>query len=260
MLQPAATTAFDAVAATLSSLAYLAVAFAVLSGARRDARAQVFMVIAATSALPYALSPLQWWKGSAVYGPRLLAATAVSFAVGSAALFHFSQVFPSRRPWIRAHRNWLIAAYTLPALPVAAIAWFVGGIVAQAAGLDVTGTGGLGAVVDGGAIVIAMLLALPVVFVVALVLPFASVMSLFTSWREAKQRADAPARVATFLMLVSQMGGGILSVLVLPMLHLVGVGAFLAVSIAALAYAFALLFPAAFAWAAFRGGVLNIST
>lgn len=259
LLQPASATAFDAVAATVSLLAYLAVAIAALARAPRDARAQVFTAVAVTGVLPYALSPLQWWKGNAVYTAALVAATAVSFSIGGAALFHFTQVFPSRRPWIRAHPAWLVAAYVVPALPVAALAWIAGGLTAQMAGLDASGSGGLGAV-SAGASAMAMLLALPVVFVVGIVLPFSAVMSLFNSWKEAKKTGDQPARLTTFWMLISQMGGGVLSVLVLPMLHLVGVGPLWATAIAALAYAFALLFPAAFAWAVFRARVLSTST
>jgi hypothetical protein len=260
LLQPASATAFDAVAATVSLLAYLSVGIVVLARSPRDVRAHVFMIVAAAGVLPYALSPLQWWKGNAVYTPALIAATAVSFSIGSAALFHFTQVFPAKRPWIRGHRGWLVAAYIVPALPVAAIAWLIGGLTAQVAVLDTTGSGGFGAVADPGTIAVEMLLALPLVFLVGVVLPFSAVMSLFNSWKEAKNTADERARSATFWMLLSQMGGGVLSVLVLPMLHLIGVAALWGTAIAALAYGFTLLFPAAFAWAVFKGAALSTST
>jgi Na+/melibiose symporter-like transporter len=93
---------------------------------------------------------------------------------------------------------------------------------------------------------------------VGVVLPFCGVLSLFKSWKEAKQDGNEPARVATLRMLISQMGGGLLAVLVLPLLHLIGIGSPWSTAIATLAYAFALLMPLAFA-AAVRGGLLNTS-
>jgi hypothetical protein len=245
ILQPPAATAFDAAASVASLLVYLGVAVIVLVRAPRDSRAQVFLVVALCSAVPYALSPLQWSMGNAVYTPAVIAATSVAFALGSIALFHFTQVFPRRRPWIGAYRFWLAAAYVLLPIPVAAIAWVIGSLVG---GVADTGSGGLGAVSVGvgeGA-GIALLLMIPVIFVVGLVLPFGGVMSLFKSWQEAKRDGDVPARSATFWILMSQMGGGVLSVLVLPLLHVAGVGAPWSLLIAALAYAFALLLPLAY--------------
>src|SRR5215217_3824451 len=124
MLQPPSVTTFDAVVSVVSLVVYLGVAFAALARAPRDSRTRVFLVVALTSAVPYALSPAQWWKGTGVYTPAVIAVTAVAFAVGGVALFHFTQVFPWRRPWIRAHFGWLAACYAVLPLPLAAVAWF----------------------------------------------------------------------------------------------------------------------------------------
>lgn len=253
LLQPQSTTVFDAAASALSLTVYLAVAIAALARAPRDVRARTFLAVALTSAVPYALSPLQWWKGTAVYTPAIIAATAVSFALGSAALFHFTQVFPRRRPWIRAHATWLVAAYALPPAPIATIAWFVGTVTQQVAALDAAGSGGLGAVSDTGLIAIVVLLSVPLVVLVGVVLPFCGVLSLFKSWQEAKQDGNEPARLVTLRMLISQMGGGVLAVLVLPLLHLIGVGPPWSAVVAALTYACALIMPLAYAAAARRG-------
>lgn len=258
LLQPPSATAFDAAASALSLTVYLVVAIAGLGRAPRDARARTFLAVALTGAVPYALSPLQWWKGTAVYTPAIIAATAVSFALGSAALFHFTQVFPRRRPWILAHTTWLAAAYVVPLVPVAALAWFVGQVTQQVAALDTAGSGGLGAVSDAGLIAILMLAAFPLVVLVGVVLPFCGVLSLFKSWQEAKKEGNAPARVATLRMLISQMGGGVLAVLVLPLLHVIGVGPPWSAVIAALTYGFALIMPLAYAAAA-RSGMLSTS-
>lgn len=257
LLQPQSATAFDAAASALSLMVYLAVAIAVVARTPDDIRARTFLAVALTSAVPYALSPLQWWKGNGVYTPAVIAATAVSFAIGSAALFHFTQVFPRRRPWIRAHVAWLVAAYVVPPVPLAAIAWFVGSLTQQFAALEATGSGGLGAVSDG-LIAIVVLLALPMIVLIGVVLPFAGVLSLFKSWQEARNDDDSAARAATFRLLISQMGGGVLAVIVLPLLQLIRVGPPWSTIIAALAYAFALVMPLAYAAAA-RDGILSTS-
>src|SRR5262245_767299 len=121
VLQAPAPTALDAVAATISLLVYLAVGAAAVASAPRDARARTFLGVAAASAGPYALSPLQWWKGTAAYTPAVLALTTTAFTVGSVALFHFTQVFPYRRPWIRKHFRWVLSAYVVLPPPVALV-------------------------------------------------------------------------------------------------------------------------------------------
>jgi hypothetical protein len=123
---------------------------------------------------------------------------------------------------------------------------------------DPSGVSSLGAV-SPGLVGISLLIALPAVFVVALAMPFGGLMSLFKSWQEAKLSGNEPARLTTVWMLVSQLAGGLLAVLVVPMLHLLGVGPRWAMVIAAFSYAFALLFPLTFAAAVWRYRLLNIS-
>jgi hypothetical protein len=259
MLQAPAPTALDAVAATISLLVYLAIGAAALAAAPRDARARTFMTIAVASAGPYALAPLQWWKGSAAYTPAILAVTTTAFTVGSVALFHFSQVFPYRRPWIRERFRWLLAAYLVLPPPVTLITWLVGSLLVP---MDTAGSGGVGAVSMGVSELTILLLIVPLLlllFVVGLVLPFSGVMSLVKSWQEAKKARDAPARTTTFWMLMSQLAGGVLTVLVLPLLHYAGITGAGAMLIAGLAYAFGLLMPLAFAAAVWRYRMLSTS-
>jgi hypothetical protein len=243
MLRPPAATALDAVASGVSLLVYLGVALAAIARAPGDARARTFLAVAIASAVPYALSPLQWWKGNGAYTAAVIALTASSFALGSVALFHFAQVFPRRRPFVAAHFAWVLAAYLLVPVPVAVAAWIVGGLVTSV--VD-TGSDGLGAVLPIEAEVL-LLLIIPLIFVVGIVMPFAGVMSLFKSWQESGRDGRARDRQATLWMLASQLGGGVLAILVLPMLHLVGIGAPWSLVLAALSYTFALLLPFAFA-------------
>ena len=246
MLQPPSATAFDAVASLVSLLVYLGIAIAAIARAPGDARARTFLAVALASAVPYALSPLQWWKGDAVYTPAIIAVTAVAFTLGAAALFHFTQVFPARRPFISRHMRWVALAYLLP-IPVWVLAWGVGSIFA---GVAAAGSGGVGAVSPEMGIGLLVLM-VPALLVVGVLLPLAGVLSLVKSWREARTDGRDRDRSAALWMLVSQLGGGVLSILVLPMLHLVGIGPPWSVVIAALSYAFALLLPLAFAGYAF---------
>lgn len=246
MLQTPSATAFDAIASCVSLVVYLGAAIVALARRPADVRARVFLVIALTSAVPYSLTLLQWWKGAGVYTPPAIAATTAAFAIGSAALFHFTQVFPSRRPWIRAHGRWLIAAYALPPIPAALVAWVLGTIMTAMEAATQSGSGGLGAVSAGLTETVILLGAIPMVVVIGIVLPLAGMLSLFKSWKEAKQAQNEPARVATFWMLISQLGGGVLAILVLPLLHLAGVPAILSTVFAGFAYAFAMILPIAF--------------
>lgn len=243
MLRPTGTTAFDAVASCISLIVYLGVAVAVLARRPHQAYARVFFVVALTSAAPYVLTLLEWWKGTGVYSPASIALVSAAFCVGSAALFHFTQVFPWRRPWIRAHGRWLIAAYVLPLLPIAVAAWVVGGLM-MAMQSD-QGSGGLGAVSAGLSDALVILVGLPFLLLIGVVLPLAGVLSLVKSWREAKNASNEPARQATFWMLISQLAGGVLAILVLPMLGLAGVPPLWSTIFGGFAYAFALVMPIA---------------
>jgi hypothetical protein len=250
MLQPPSATAFDALASSVSLLVYLGVALAAIVRSPADARTRTFLGVALASAIPYTLSPLQWWKGYGVYTPAVIALTTVAFTVGAATLFHFTQVFPRRRPFITAHFRWVAAAYLLP-VPLWALAWAVGVMLTGAvADVATTGSGGLGAVsseLSPAMTVVVLVLMVPARLLGGVLLPFAGLLSLVKSWREARTEGRARDRSATLCMLVSQLGGGVLSILVLPMLHLIGVGPPWSVGIAALSYAFALLLPLAFA-------------
>jgi hypothetical protein len=244
MLQPPSATVFDAVASALSLLVYLGVAVAAIVRDFRSAAARAFLAVAIASAVPYALSPLQWWRGNGVYTPAIIALTSTAFALGGVALFHFTQVFPARRPFAAAHFGWIAAAYAVLPLPVAFIAWTIAAAIVTFNSVS-TGSGGLGAV-SAGVTVVGLLLVILLLLVVGALLPLAGVLSLVKSWREATQDGRERDRATTLWMLISQLGGGVLAILVLPMLHLIGVGPPWSVVIAALSYAFALLLPLAF--------------
>jgi len=246
MLQPPSVTVFDAAASLVSLAVYVGAAILMLARRPRDSAARVFLVIALTSAVPYMLSAAQWWKGAGVYRPWTIALTAAAFSVGSTALFHFAQVFPWRRPWITAHGRWLIAAYVVPTVSVGAAAWVLTGILSQ---MQADAPPDQFAIASTAVPLVQWLVvmaALPAIFVVGVVFPLVGVTSLAFSWREAKARANEPARITAFWMLISQMGGGVLAVLVIPLLHVIGVSAPWPTIFGVLVYGFALIMPIAY--------------
>jgi hypothetical protein len=242
LFQAPVATAFDAASSFVSAGAYLAVGFAAVAYAPKDLRARMFLAVALASSAPYGITTLMWFRGSAVAISRpVIIVTALSLMLGSVALLHFTQVFPWRRPWIRVHGRWLIAGYAIILAVTASAAWLTRGI-------EFTGSGGLGAVSAGPEIALVLLLVvLPVIFILGIVTPFAGLFSLYKSWLAAKAAGIEAARVTTFWMLISQMAGGVLTILIVPLLHLVApTGPWVTIA-AALLFGFGLLMPVAFA-------------
>jgi len=236
----------------VSAALYLAIGIGAIACAPTDSRTRTFFTIALASLAPYLLPAL---LGHIGYGTMLMVAaitTGASLAVGSVALFHFTQVFPLRRPWIRAHAIWLVAGYLVlpPGAMIGALALLP--IVRMTAAMDASaGSGGLGAVSSGVALVFLVVL-IPVIFVIAIVLPFAALLSLYKSWQEAKREGRDSARVATLTILISQLAGGVLTILVVPILHLVAPASAWAMVAATMLFACGLLFPIAFAAAVWK--------
>jgi hypothetical protein len=183
----------------------------------------------------------------------------LSLMFGSLTLFHFTQVFPWRRPWIRSHGKWLIAGYCLVPIAMAIPIWILGPLFTEI-GSVTSGSGGLGAVSAGMTESLAMLLVvLPVLFVLGLVVPFAAVFSLYKSWLLAKATHQEAARVTTFWILISQMAGGVLTILIVPLLHFVAPAGPWATIAAVLLFAFGLMMPLMFAAAVWKYRVLDLN-
>ncbi len=241
----------------MSAALYVIVGIGVLARTPRDARALTFFTISIASVAPYMLPATMARLGTGVLMASATVVTIVSLAVGSVALFHFTQVFPERRPWIRVHGFWLTVAYgTLP-MGAAVGAWaalpivrMMSGLSAQAAAAEAAGTG---VVLDAfgpiGALqaVILLVVLIPTIFLVGVVLPFAALLSLYKSWQDAKKERRDGARVTTLTILISQLAGGVLTILVVPLLHLAApTGPWVTIA-ATLLFGFGLLFPIAFA-------------
>jgi hypothetical protein len=264
LLQAPAATAFDAVSALLSASVYLLVALAAIARAPRDARTRVFLAVAAASAAPYCLTALIWRDGGrAVWSRPVIVTVAASLMLGSLALLHFCQVFPWRRPWIRRRQRWLWSGYAAVGLLTVLGASLVPAIDASDGGLGAgaPGGGGLGAVsapIDAVLALVMVGVLMPVLVVLGIVVPFAGLLSLYKSWATARARDLRAARISTWWMLVSQMGGGVLTILIIPLLRLVAPRGPWVTIAAALLFGFSLLMPLAFAAGVFALGVLDL--
>ena len=263
-LFPKVATGFEVLAAIVSAALYLVVAVAAVARAPRDIRARVFLVTAVASAAPYSVTVLLWARGAnASFTMWVMGLVGLSLMFGSLTLFHFTQVFPWRRPWIRSHGKWLIAGYALVPIAMAVAFWFLAPLFTALNGMataESTGSGGLGAVSAGiSESLVLLLVVLPALFVLGLVLPFVAVFSLYKSWLLAKAAHQEPARITTFWILISQMAGGVLTILVVPLLHFVAPTGPWATIAAVLLFATGLLMPLTFAAAVWKHGVLDFN-
>jgi hypothetical protein len=266
VLQPPSATAFEAIAAMMSAALYLIAGAGALARAPGDVRARVFFAVALASAAPYSVTALIWARGSgAAYTLPVIVGVGLSLMLGSLALFHFTQVFPWRRPWNRAHARWLYAGYLAVAIVAATIAIAAGAVTWKMTGalgdLEASGSGGLGAVSAGigeTAGILIILVALPLLFGLGVAVPFAALWSLYKTWLAAKSAGVQPARVTTYWILISQMGGGVLAILIIPLLHVVApTGPWVTIA-AVLLYGFGLLMPIAFAAGVWKYRVLDL--
>lgn len=244
-------TAFDIWTGIASAAVYVIVGVAVLASAPNDARARTFFTIAIASLGPYLLPAAMGRFGSGALMAVATMTTGASLAVGSVALFHFTQVFPSRRPWIRAYGLWLAAAYVVLSLGAVIGAYALLPVILAMSDMAGSGSGGLGAVSSDSALLLLFVL-IPTIFVVGIVLPFGALLSLYKSWQEAKREGRDGARAITLTILISQLAGGVLTILIVPLLHLVAPVGPLVTIAAVMLFGFGLLFPIAFAIGAWK--------
>jgi hypothetical protein len=248
-------TAFDALSSLVSAGIYAIVALAALAQAPHDARVRVFAAVALSGVAPYWITAQIWAVGgSSAFTKRAIVFVALSLMMGSLALFHFTQVFPWRRPWIRRHGSRLWAAYVV-------IPTFIGLVAFLTPGIEPRGAGGLGAVSPGLGVLLllaAVAVAGAIVVLLGIVVPFAGLLSLYKSFLAARDRGIESARKVTWMMLVSQLGGGVLTILIVPLMRRVAPDGPWVTIASALLFACAMLMPLAFALAVWRLRVLDL--
>lgn len=248
-------TAFDAVTQLIAAAVYLAIGGAALAQAPRDERTRVFAAFSLTNAVGFCIAALAWFLGikdPLAFNRVPLAVMLAALSLGAVLMFHFSQVFPARRPWIRGAGPQLPIAYAIvPAVVFILVRWW------PATPQQVTTKFGLMFILFG----------FPLMVLLGLVLPVASIVSFLRSLREARP-GSAPdpepegrrpnPRPTLVGILSSQLAGGALSLLVLGPLQVAAPGSVALVVVALAVWFLGLLTPLAYAAGIWRYGVLSI--
>lgn len=229
-------TALDVITQVIAALLYIGVGVAALAQAPRDPRTRVFFAFAVMNCVAFGIPTFGWFIGErnplAMYRiPMALVLSAL--AVGALLLFHFSQVFPRRRPWIKASGPQLPIAYLLT--PIAVV-----GLTQLWPEKPVNATVPF--------ILTFIIFGFPLMVLLGAVLPFAGIISLLRSYRETATPAGVPsARRVLWLILLSQIAGGVLAVVFAPVLARVAPNSFTLTFVTMLVWALGLLTPIAFA-------------
>ena|SRR5687767_8409923 len=253
-------TALEAVTQFIAAAVYIAIGCAALAQAPRDERTRVFCALGLAQALGFSIPAAAWLLGvtaADAYYRIPLGIMLAALSLAALLLFHFSQVFPRRRPWIRDSGPQLPIAYVLigPAVFLL-VRWWP---VTKEAFTTQFG-------------LVFILFGFPLLVLMGLVLPVASIVSFLRSLREQPVRTPAQmrgedqedgrplpdARPTIFGVLLSQLAGGALGLLVLAPLSKAAPESFTVTLVAIAVWMLGLLTPFAFAAGVWKYRVLEI--
>lgn len=243
---PAFTTQ-DGVTQAIAVAIYLLIGAAAWLRAPRDIRTRVFLALAVANLVVLGI-PTYWWLRGTDPRKMPMAATTTMMAglgVGALLLFHLTQVFPRRRPWIRSSGVQMAVAYVLAPLAIAGLVWFAPANLAS---------------LTGPYVIAAFVFGFPLLVLLGLVLPVAGVVSLLRSHRDVLQTEGlTQLKQPIEWILLSQIGGGTLAILFAPVLATLAPQSAVLRAIMLLIWALSLLTPFAFAAAVWKFGLLTLS-
>jgi hypothetical protein len=240
-------TSLDAITQALAALCYVSIGLTAWLRARADIRARVFLAFAIANLVVFGVPTIWWVRGMTDPSKLPLAATAAITAglgVGALLLFHLTQVFPRRRPWIKSSGIQMAVAYGLAPLAIAGLVWFA---PMSAAALKPPYV--LAVIVFG----------FPLLVLLGIVLPVTAIVSLARSHRELREAGATCLKRTIELVLVSQIGGGTLAIVFAPVLAVVAPNSLGQAVLTLIIWALGLLTPIAFAAAVWRCDVFSIS-
>lgn len=252
-------TAFQAVTQMIAAGVYLSIGAAALAHAPRDERTRVFCALSVAHAVGFTIPAGGWLLGvtsPAAFGRIPLGIMLAALSLAALLMFHFSQVFPRRRPWIRGSGPQLPIAYALTGPAVfLLVRWW------PLTKDEVSAKFGLAFLLFG----------FPLMVLLGLVLPIASIVSFLRSLREqplprvvqgpvgsADAGALPDARPTIFGILVSQLAGGALGLLVLGPLGRYAPESFAVTLVALTVWMLGLLTPVAYAAGVWKYRALEI--
>jgi hypothetical protein len=239
-------TAVDGVTQGLAAAVYLAVGLAVWLRATHDVRTRVFLAFSLANAVVFAIPTFWWMRGMTdptTLPPAAFAADMAALGVGALLLFHFTQVFPRRRPWLKSSGAQMGIAYGIAPLAIAGLVRF---LPTRVESLTLP------------YIAAAIVFGFPLLVLLGFVLPVAAIVSLFRSRQEVRAQGLERLALPLDLILVSQIAGGTLTILFAPVLAVLAPGSLLRAALTIAIWALGLLTPVAYALAVWRSGVLGM--
>ena len=171
------------------------------------------------------------------------AAMMAALGVGTLLLFHFTQVFPGRRPWIKNSGAQMAIAYALIPLAIVGLLRFMPDSADK---------------VTVPYILALLVFGFPLLVLLVFVLPVAGIVSLFRSYRDVRESPHAYLKGPLEWILLSQIAGGTLAILFAPVLAVLAPNSLLLSVLTVLIWALGLMTPIAFAIAVFRFNVLAL--
>lgn len=239
-------TAVDGITQGTAAVAYLAIGVAAWLRAPRDIRTRVFLAFSLANLIVLGV-PTFWWIRGLTDPSRLpgaaTAAVMAALGVGALLLFHFTQVFPRRRQWIRDAGMQMTIAYGLVPIVIAGLVRYAPETLDK---------------ITGPYIAAMLIFGFPLLVLLGFVLPVAAIVSLLRTYREVQDSQFAYLKVPLELILLSQIAGGTLAILFAPVLAVLAPNSIMRSVLAIAIWALSLLTPGAYALAVFRFNVLAI--
>jgi hypothetical protein len=239
-------TTFYAVTQGLAALVYLFIGVGASLRAPRDVRTRVFLALSIANVLALLVPTLMWMRG--ITDPTKLPKVATvlvlsGLGIGALLLFHFTQVFPRRRPWIRTAGIQIPVAYVLVPAAIGGLVWFVPKTVAE---------------LSPGYVIAFFIFGFPLIVLLAIVLPIAAILSLVKSHRDVQQDGLDRFRRPLEWILIGQVAGGTLAVLFAPVLTALAPNTLALTVVTVAIWALGLLTPLAFAAAVWKFDLLSL--
>lgn len=240
-------TNLDAATQGLTALVYLLVGAAAWLRAPRDVRTRVFFAFALSNLVALVIPGVMWLRGLSDPSQLPRGATALvlsGLGVAALVLFHFTQVFPRRRPWIRSAGIQMPIAYPLIPLVIAGLVLFMPQKAA-----DLSPTYAMAFFVFG----------FPLIVLLAIVLPVAAILSLLKSHRDAARDGLDRMKRPIEWILIGQIAGGTLAVVFVPVLTVLAPNSIAQTLVKLAICALGLVTPLAFASAVWKHELLAIN-
>ena len=236
----------DGVTQGAAAIAYLIIGLAGWLRAPGDVRTRIFLAFAAANVVVFGIPTVWWLRG--INDPTKLpgAATAAimsALGVGALLLFHFTQVFPRRRPWLRSSGIQMGVAYVLTPLTIATLVKYAPATVQK---------------LTTAYVLVFLVFGFPLLVLLGLVLPVAAIVSLLRSHRDLQRIGPVGLKRPIEWILISQIAGGTLVVVFAPVLAVVAPNGVLQSLLTLATFAFGLLTPVAYAASIWNYGLLDV--